>query len=53
MSTQLASAVPAVGAPAYVRQRSALETADAAALDAGWYERTMRGNLQALVDHLP
>lgn len=30
-----------------------METADAATLDAGWYERTMRKNLQALADHLP
>jgi hypothetical protein len=30
-----------------------METADAAVLDAGWYERIMRNNIQALVDNLP
>lgn len=49
----LAEALKRDGIEARLVEIDPMETADAAILDAGWYERMMRKNLQALVDNLP
>jgi ABC-type Zn uptake system ZnuABC Zn-binding protein ZnuA len=49
----LAESLKRDGVEARMVEIDPMETADAAVLDAGWYERIMRNNIQALVDNLP
>lgn len=49
----LAEALKREGIEARMIEIDPMETAEASELDASWYERTMRKNLQALLDRLP